>query len=175
MFFYSKAMSSMANLDVEISMSCMLVEIERPWLHADLFTDAEIDSGRFDISPGEQRLKDMYEKDQTVMGEYQQFSSYPTAFVVAADVELSVSFPLYQTYMCISLNFGVWSANAVVVLGRHNIPRVRDERVQHFGQFVRRIRPVFAECEPFAVEVEVQDEDGEYGHGVQVSFSAVIL
>jgi hypothetical protein len=38
-------MSSMSNLDVEVSMGCMVVEIERPWLHAELFADAELDSG----------------------------------------------------------------------------------------------------------------------------------
>lgn len=42
---FSKAMSSMSNLSVEISMDCMVVEIERPWLRAELFSDAEIDSG----------------------------------------------------------------------------------------------------------------------------------
>ena len=38
-------MSSMSNLDVEISMDCMVVEIDRPWLHADLFSDLELDTG----------------------------------------------------------------------------------------------------------------------------------
>ncbi|KAK0706084.1 hypothetical protein B0T26DRAFT_755616 [Lasiosphaeria miniovina] len=87
----AKAMQSMANLDVEMTMDCMVVEIERPWLHAELFADAELDSGRFDISPGEARLKQMYENEEVPAGYYQQFSSYPTAFVVAADVELSFS------------------------------------------------------------------------------------
>jgi hypothetical protein len=36
-------------------------------------------------------LKRLYEQDQTPTGAHQQFSSYPTAFVVAADIELSVS------------------------------------------------------------------------------------
>lgn len=47
----------MADLDVEISMNCLVVDIDRPWLHAELFTDAELDSGAFDISPGEVTLK----------------------------------------------------------------------------------------------------------------------
>jgi hypothetical protein len=42
----SKAMSSMSELDVEIQMDCMVVEIDRPWLHAELFSDAELDSGK---------------------------------------------------------------------------------------------------------------------------------
>ena len=41
-----KAMLSMSNLSVEISMDCIVVEIDRPWLHAELFSDAELDSGK---------------------------------------------------------------------------------------------------------------------------------
>ncbi|KAK7968039.1 uncharacterized protein PG986_002316 [Apiospora aurea] len=82
----------MSNLEVEITMDCMVVEIDRPWLHAELFSDAELDSGKSDISPGAAELKRLYEQDQTPSGPHQQFSSYPTAFVVAAaDIQLSVS------------------------------------------------------------------------------------
>ncbi|KAG7042833.1 hypothetical protein JMJ78_0006340 [Colletotrichum scovillei] len=87
----AQAMQSMSNLDVEVNMSCMVVEIERPWLHAELFADAELDSGKFDISPGEDALKKHFEEGTNPKGEYQQFSSYPTAFVLAADIELSFS------------------------------------------------------------------------------------
>ncbi|PTB52852.1 hypothetical protein M431DRAFT_557412 [Trichoderma harzianum CBS 226.95] len=87
----SDAMQQMSNLDVEISMSCMVVEIERPWLHAELFADAELDSGSFEISPGEDALKAAFQNEKNLEGKYQQFSSFPTAFVVAADVELSFS------------------------------------------------------------------------------------
>ncbi|KKO98960.1 hypothetical protein THAR02_08924 [Trichoderma harzianum] len=87
----SEAMQQMSNLDVEISMSCMVVEIERPWLHAELFADAELDSGSFEISPGEDALKEAFQNEKNLEGKYQQFSSFPTAFVVAADVELSFS------------------------------------------------------------------------------------
>ncbi|KAL7946421.1 hypothetical protein V8C42DRAFT_357282 [Trichoderma barbatum] len=87
----SEAMQQMSNLEVEISMSCMVVEIERPWLHAELFADAELDSGNFKISPGEDALRKAFDDEQTLDGDYQQFSSFPTAFVVAADVELSFS------------------------------------------------------------------------------------
>ncbi|KAM0283934.1 hypothetical protein ACHAO9_009460 [Fusarium lateritium] len=81
----------MSNLDVEVSMSCMVVEIERPWLHAELFADAELDSGEFKISPGEDVFKDAFNNGKNLKGEYQQFSSYPTAFIIAADIELSFS------------------------------------------------------------------------------------
>lgn len=33
----------------------------------------------------------MYENGATPNGEFQQFSSFPTAFIIAADIELSVS------------------------------------------------------------------------------------
>ncbi|KAG7294644.1 hypothetical protein NEMBOFW57_004721 [Staphylotrichum longicolle] len=89
----AEAMQSMSKLEVEVSMSCMVVEIERPWLHAELFVDAELDSGAFKISPGEEALKKAFENEQSLDGAYQQFSSYPSAFVVAADIELSVSIP----------------------------------------------------------------------------------
>ncbi|KAK3365596.1 hypothetical protein B0T24DRAFT_710717 [Lasiosphaeria ovina] len=87
----AEAMQSMSKLEVEISMSCMVVEIERPWLHAELFVDAELDSGAFKISPGEEALKKAFENEESLIGAYQQFSSYPSAFVVAADIELSFS------------------------------------------------------------------------------------
>jgi len=92
-------MESMSNLDVEISMSCLVVDIDRPWLHAELFTDAELDSGGFDISPGEADLKRMYESGQVPDGKFQQFTSFPTAFVVAADIELSVS-----NFLCLDIS-----------------------------------------------------------------------
>jgi len=47
----------------------------------------------FKISPGEEALQKAFEQERNLEGEYQQFSSFPTAFVVAADVELSVSHP----------------------------------------------------------------------------------
>ncbi|KAM0417030.1 hypothetical protein ACHAPT_012996 [Fusarium lateritium] len=87
----AKAMSSMSNLEVEMTMDCMVVEIERPWLHAELFSDADLDSGTFNISPGETQLKTLYEQDRTPTGPHQQFSAYPTAMVVASDIELSFS------------------------------------------------------------------------------------
>ena len=39
-------MSSMSNLDVEDAMDCLVVNIERPWLHGELFSDSDLDVGR---------------------------------------------------------------------------------------------------------------------------------
>ncbi|KFZ15398.1 hypothetical protein V501_02726 [Pseudogymnoascus sp. VKM F-4519 (FW-2642)] len=87
----AKAMSSMSNLSVEIQMDCMVVEIDRPWLHADLFSDAKLDSGPFEISPGEAELKGLYNENKVPKPVHQQFSSFPSAFVITADIELSFS------------------------------------------------------------------------------------
>ncbi|MCJ1379933.1 hypothetical protein MMC17_003036 [Xylographa soralifera] len=77
----SKAMSSMTNLDVEVSMECIVVNIDRPWLHAELFP----------LSPGETELLKMVNGKNPVHADFQQFSSYPTAFVIAANVEIGFS------------------------------------------------------------------------------------
>lgn len=51
---------------------------------------------RFQISPGEEALKAAFQDNKSLEGPYQQFSSYPSAFVVASDIELSVSPPQPQ-------------------------------------------------------------------------------
>ncbi|KAI1741520.1 hypothetical protein F4680DRAFT_66843 [Xylaria scruposa] len=88
----SSASSDMSNMDVEISMDCMLVEIERPWLHAELFADYELDAAPgFRISPGPQALQKAAADNKAVDTDYTQFCSYPSAFVLASNVELAFS------------------------------------------------------------------------------------
>ncbi|KAI9769288.1 MAG: hypothetical protein M1839_003765 [Geoglossum umbratile] len=85
-----QAMSSMANLEVEVSMDCLVVNIERPWLHAELFADPDLDvAPDFPLSPGEVSLQKAAAENKPPEAEYQLFSSFPTAFVVATDVELN--------------------------------------------------------------------------------------
>ena len=79
----------MSSLDVEITMECMLVEINRPWLHAELFSDPELDVAEgFDLSPGPEKLQKDVADHKAIDEKYNQFCSYPTAFVVASNVEL---------------------------------------------------------------------------------------
>ena len=86
----ASASSDISNLDVEISMDCMLVEIERPWLHAELFADYELDAAPgFRISPGPLALKRAAAENKAVETDYTQFCSYPNAFVIACNVELA--------------------------------------------------------------------------------------
>lgn len=120
----AEAMQSMSKLEVEVSMSCMLVEIERPWLHAELFADAELDSGQFEISPGEAALKEAFEGDRTLEGKYQQFASYPTAFVIGADIELSFSGDTTKLESAVSASSSAANISVgygpFVVSGSHN-------------------------------------------------------
>ncbi|KAK1756581.1 hypothetical protein QBC47DRAFT_299400 [Echria macrotheca] len=85
----TESATDMSSLDVEISMDCMLVEIQRPWLHAELFSDPELDvADGFDLSPGPEKLQADVANHRPIDDKYEQFCSYPSAFVVAADVEL---------------------------------------------------------------------------------------
>ncbi|RFU76095.1 hypothetical protein TARUN_6167 [Trichoderma arundinaceum] len=78
---------SLANLDVEVLMDCMLVEIERPWLHAELFADHELDTAPgFKLSPGHIALQKAVEDHTLVETDYTQYCSYPKAFVIASNV-----------------------------------------------------------------------------------------
>lgn len=85
----AKAMTDMSSLDVEIAFDAMLVEIERPWMHAELFSDHELDCAEgFSLSPGPEELHRYVAQNKPVDPEYTEFCSYPTAFVVASNVEL---------------------------------------------------------------------------------------
>ncbi|KAL7969017.1 hypothetical protein HDV63DRAFT_74116 [Trichoderma sp. SZMC 28014] len=81
--------SAMDELAVEVSMDCMVVDIERPWLHAELFADHQLDAAPgFTISPGREVLRDAVEQDLPVEISQAQFCGYPNAFIVASNVEL---------------------------------------------------------------------------------------
>lgn len=84
------AASSISNLDVEVSMDCMLVEIQRPWLHAELFADDDLDvPPGFRISPGPQVLRRAAADNKAIDADYTKFCSYPSAFILASNIELS--------------------------------------------------------------------------------------
>lgn len=88
----AKAMTQMSNLDVEISFDAMLVEVERPWMHAELFSDHELDCAEgFALSPGPEEIHNLVAQNKPLSPEYTEFCSYPTAFVVASNVELEFS------------------------------------------------------------------------------------
>lgn len=75
--------------------SAMLVQIKRPWLHSELFSDHAIDTmQQTKLSPGAVDLKNWIEKgNRTGLDPYSEFPAYPTAFIVAADTVLEVKKP----------------------------------------------------------------------------------
>jgi hypothetical protein len=85
----------MSSCDVSCSFSAMVVNIKRPWLHAELFQDFDTDipEGSF-LSPGAQTVKRWVETGDDQYNGYERsnygkFPAYPTAFIVAADTRLS--------------------------------------------------------------------------------------
>ncbi|KAK3998231.1 hypothetical protein QBC44DRAFT_363760 [Cladorrhinum sp. PSN332] len=86
----SKASQSAANCNVDISFEALLVTINRAWLHGELFADQELNvAPDVKLSPGWNELKAAIEtKDSNELAKYAYFPSYPTAFIVASNVEL---------------------------------------------------------------------------------------
>ena len=80
----------MADLDVEISLGYMIVELEGPWLHAELFLGHDLDASEgFPLSPGPERPYKIVSDDCVVDAEYAEFCSSPAALVVATRVQLN--------------------------------------------------------------------------------------
>ncbi|KAM6529803.1 hypothetical protein FALCPG4_007931 [Fusarium falciforme] len=86
----SKASQAAANCDVDISFEALLVTINRSWLHGELFADSELNVGPdVALSPGPHDLHTyINNKDSKGLEKYSYFPSYPTAFIVASNVEL---------------------------------------------------------------------------------------
>ena len=64
--------------------------ISRSWLHGELFADPELNvAAGIELSPGWNELKVAIEnRDTTTLSKFAHFPSYPTAFVVASNIEL---------------------------------------------------------------------------------------
>lgn len=86
----SQASQSAANCNVDISFEALLVSIERAWLHGELFADSELNVGPdVALSPGPANLHDYIDKkDRNTLEKYSYFPSYPTAFIIASNIEL---------------------------------------------------------------------------------------
>lgn len=117
----------MASCNVSGSFSAMVVNIKRPWLHAELFQDFDIDipKGGF-LSPGAKTIKWWVETNDNeyngyVRTNYGKFPAYPTAFIVAADTRLSFkstdaksqeALNVLQTDSSVQASFGCWGISA---------------------------------------------------------------
>ncbi|UPK92186.1 hypothetical protein LCI18_003121 [Fusarium solani-melongenae] len=86
----SKASQAAASCDVDISFEALLVTINRSWLHGELFADSELNVGPdVALSPGPHDLHTyINNKDSKGLEKYSYFPSYPTAFIIASNVEL---------------------------------------------------------------------------------------
>ncbi|KAK6352526.1 hypothetical protein TWF730_009350 [Orbilia blumenaviensis] len=84
------ASNATANCSVDIKFEALLVTIDRAWLHGELFTDPELNtSSDVAISPGALDLHKLIDqKNDSALAKYPHFPSYPTAFIVASNVEL---------------------------------------------------------------------------------------
>ncbi|KAF5683566.1 hypothetical protein FDENT_7178 [Fusarium denticulatum] len=79
----------MASCDVAISFSALAVNIHRPWLHGELFSDTDLEVQRgLKISPGSSQIHEMIEgREDKKSGEW-AFPAYPTSFIIAADTSV---------------------------------------------------------------------------------------
>ncbi|KAK0664521.1 hypothetical protein QBC41DRAFT_233719 [Cercophora samala] len=88
-----KLQKSMAKCDMSVSFDALLVQIQRPWLHAELFSDFDVDASK-DLSPGAQVVQSCISDPSPDNGiklrPYGTFPAYPTAFIVAADTTLEL-------------------------------------------------------------------------------------
>ncbi|PTB37465.1 hypothetical protein M441DRAFT_30603 [Trichoderma asperellum CBS 433.97] len=114
----------MSKCTISGSFSAMVVSIKRPWLHAELFQDFDIDipAGTF-LSPGAKTIKYWVENGDNeyngyVRTNYGKFPAYPTAFIVAADANLSFkstqsaaeeALKVLQTDSSLEASFGSWN------------------------------------------------------------------
>lgn len=86
---------TMSECSVDGSFSAMLVTIRRPWLHAEIFDDFDLDTPQdiIKLSPGARKMKQWVETGDDETGkdkksEYGKFPAYPTSFIVASDTVL---------------------------------------------------------------------------------------
>ncbi|KAI0465830.1 hypothetical protein F4859DRAFT_527711 [Xylaria cf. heliscus] len=96
----SDATSDMASCDVSVSFQALVVNIGRPWLYGELFSDAELDVAKgIHLSPGPQKLHELMLAQKsdsgvasgsaiTQLAKYGLFPAYPTSFIVAADTTI---------------------------------------------------------------------------------------
>ncbi|KAM0249527.1 hypothetical protein ACHAQJ_009033 [Trichoderma viride] len=113
----------MSKCTVSGSFSAIVVSIKRPWLHAELFQNFDIDipAGTF-LSPGAKTIKYWMENGDNEYNGYERtnygkFPAYPTAFIIAADANLSFKSTQYaaeealhvlQTDSSVGASFGCW-------------------------------------------------------------------
>ena len=113
----------MATCDISVSFSALVVNINRPWLYGELFSDVDLEvADDVKLSPGPLRLHNMI-KNQTIteIDMYSQFPAYPTSFIVAADTTIEFNgstqhieehFSSHSNSGDVSVGWGPWSVSS---------------------------------------------------------------
>ena len=115
--------SDMAACDFILSFSALVVNINRPWLYGELFSDGELEGADgVQLSPGPLRLhKMLQEQNLEAIDEWSQFPAYPTSFIVAADTTIEFRgvtkhieehFDSHSNAGGVSLGYGPWSVSS---------------------------------------------------------------
>ncbi|RMJ15732.1 hypothetical protein CDV36_004567 [Fusarium kuroshium] len=130
-----KVQKDLSECTVDGSFSAILVTIRRPWLHAELFQDFDIDTpDDAKLSPGAAKIKTWIERGDggslsEKLADYGKFPAYPTSFIVAADTVLefksneSKSEELMShlsTDSSIKANYGPWGLSGGASLKTDN-------------------------------------------------------
>ena len=112
--------SDMATCDVSVSFSALVVNINRPWLYGELFSDVDIEvAANVQLSPGPLQLQTMIRtQDVDKINAYSQFPAYLTSVIVAADTTAEFSgstqhieqhFDSHSNAGDLSVGYGPWS------------------------------------------------------------------
>lgn len=115
--------SDMAGCDVSISFSALVVNINRPWLFGELFSDVDIEVAKgVKLSPGPILLQKMIkEQNAADIATWSQFPAYPTSFIVAADTIIEFTgatkhieehFDSHSNSGGASVGYGPWSVSS---------------------------------------------------------------
>ncbi|KAF5987232.1 hypothetical protein FCOIX_1087 [Fusarium coicis] len=79
----------MESCDVGISFSALVVNIDRPWLHSELFSNTDLDAQRgVKVSPGPSRIHEMLKGQGEERSSEWAFPAYPASFIIAADITI---------------------------------------------------------------------------------------
>lgn len=120
---HKSVQSDMAACDVSVSFSTLVVNINRPWLYGELFSDMDLEvADNVKLSPGPLKLHQMI-KDQKVedIALWSQFPAYPTSFIVAADTTIEFRgstkhieehFDSHSNSGGASVGYGPWSVTS---------------------------------------------------------------
>ena len=120
---HSSMQSDMAACDVSVSFSALVVNVNRPWLYGELFSDIDLElANGVKLSPGPLALQKMIDSQNLEdIDLYSQFPAYPTAFIVAADTTIEFSgstkhieqqFDSHSNSGGLSVGYGPWSVSS---------------------------------------------------------------